>query len=169
MNEGLVNRDQLLSDLNDSIKFAAEFFMHSNEDLFDGHQNAREVLSHLVFWHREYCSISKALLLGKKPTLISGSLAVLNERATCEFQEQDKDDMVRYLVEIHKDLDMNLRQLKDWNINFPFKKGCRKTDVAGRICSINNHIRNHLVRQERAYHRGEEWIKAYYSDSTTEV
>ena len=167
MNEGLVYRDQLLSDLTDSIVLAANFFMQVDECLFDGHQTAREVLSHLVFWHREYCAISKALLLGEQPTLLSGSLAVLNEKATCEFREVDMDDLSRQLVEAQANLDNNLRQLENWNVNFPFKKGCRKTDVGGRICAINNHVRHHLVRQERAHRRGEDWIKAYYLDTTT--
>ena len=167
MNEGLVYRDQLLSDLNDSIFLAADFFMQVDEDLFDGHQTAREVLSHLVFWHREYHAISKALVLGEKPSLLSGSLAVLNEKATCEFQEEDLDDLARQLIETQANLADNLRQLENWNVNFPFKKGCRKIDVAGRICAINLHVRHHLVRQERAYRRGEDWIKAYYLDTTT--
>lgn len=166
MKEGLMNRDQLLSDLDGSINLAAEFFMQTNENLFDGHQSAREVLSHLLFWHREYCAISKALLLGKNPQLISGTLAKLNEQATVEYQEEDMEDLAKQLIVLQKNFAMNLRQLEDWNVNFPFKKGCRKIDVAGRICSIIAHIKHHLVRQERANLRGEEWIQAYYLDST---
>ncbi len=74
------------------------------------------------------------------------------------------DELAQRLVMEHRAFDANLRSLQDWNINFPFKKGCRKIDVAGRICAVNNHIRHHLVRQERAYQRGQAWIKAYYSD-----
>ena len=44
MKEGLVYRDQLLSELNDSIVLAADFFMLANEYLFDGHQTALVVL-----------------------------------------------------------------------------------------------------------------------------
>ena len=166
MNEGLAYRDRLLSDLGDSIAAAANFFMNVDENLFDGHQTAREILSHLVFWHHEYCAISHALLLGQKPTLLAGSLALLNEQATCKYQKQDMVELVLCLTEQQKTLEINLRHLENWNVNFPFKKGCRRIDVAGRICSINNHIRHHLVRQERADRRGEAWIKAYYLDPT---
>lgn len=162
MNEELMYRDRLLSDLNDSINIAADFFMKVDEKLFDGHQSAREVLSHLLFWHCEYCAVSHALMLGEKLTLLAGSLAVLNAEAMCKYQEQDMVELVQCLCEEQNTLDKNLRQLEDWDLNFPFKKGCRRIDVAGRICSINNHIRHHLVRQERAYRRGEAWIKAYY-------
>ena len=79
MNEALAYHDRLLSDLCDNVSAAANFFMRVDENLFDGHQTAREVLSHLVFWHHEYCEISQALLLGEMPTLLAGSLALLNE------------------------------------------------------------------------------------------
>ena len=166
MNEGLAYRERLLSELGDSIVAAANFFMNVDENLFDGHQTAREVLSHLVFWHYEYCAISQTLLLNQKPTLLAGSLAHLNEQATCKYQKKDMAELARCLSEQQKILELNLRHLENWNVNFPFKKGCRRIDVAGRICSINNHIRHHLVRQERADHRGEAWIKAYYLDPT---
>lgn len=166
MNEGLAYRDRLLSDLGESIVAAANFFMNVDENLFDGHQTARKVLSHLVFWHHEYCAISQALLLGQKPTLLAGSLAQLNEQATRKYQKKDMVELALCLAEQQKTLELNLRHLQDWSVNFPFKKGCRRIDVAGRICSINKHICHHLVRQERAERRGEAWIKAYYLDPT---
>ena len=164
MNDGLDCRDQLLLELKHHINLAADFFMDADENLFDGHQTAREVLSHLVFWHREYCAISRALLLGKKPELLSGSLATLNEEASAEFQEACMEDLAQQLLEKQKQLEANLRQMDDWQVNFPFKKGCRKIGVAGRIEAINKHIHHHLVRQERAQDRGEEWVRAYYKD-----
>lgn len=166
MNEALAYHDRLLSDLCDNVSAAANFFMRVDENLFDGHQTAREVLSHLVFWHHEYCEISQALLLGEMPTLLAGSLALLNEQATLKYQKQEMVELALCLAEQQKTLELNLRHLEDWNVNFPFKKGCRRIDVVGRICSINIHIRHHLVRQERADHRGEAWIKAYYLDTT---
>lgn len=167
MNDQLTYRERLLVDLDGSIVTAADFFEKVDENLFDGHQTAREVLSHLVFWHHEYCTISKALLLDQKPMLLAGSLAIFNKQATCQFQEHDMVKLAQLLGEEQKTLDHNLRQLKNWNVNFPFKKGNRKTDVAGRVCSINNHIRHHLTRQVRAYRRGEDWIRAYYADPSS--
>lgn len=167
MKEGLVYREQLLFDLKENVVRAADFFMRVDEDLFDGHQSAREVLSHLVFWHQAYCTISKALLLNEEPPLLAGPLAELNEHATCIFRDQEMCALARILLEAQDILECNLRKLPDWNINFPFKKGCRKIDVAGRICAIRNHIHHHLVRQERAYQRGEDWVRAYYLDPAT--
>jgi hypothetical protein len=164
MNENIRDRDQLLSALAEDVCLVTCFFTQIDGTLFDGHQTAREVLSHLVFWHREYATISHALLIGEKPALLSGSLAELNERATIEFQEKGMMELTHCLADYQSDLDSNLRHLKYWNVNFPFKKGCRGTDVSGRLSSIDAHIRHHLARQERAYRRGEAWIKAYYQD-----
>jgi len=166
MNEDSLDREQLLSVLSEGVSLAAEFFTQVGEGLFDGHQTTREVLSHLVYWHREYCAISRALLLDVDPTLLTGSLAELNKRATSEFQEVGMLELAQHLVELQEKLAFNLLRLNDWNVNFPFKKGCRGTNVTGRICAIDTHIRRHLARQERAYRRGEAWIKAYYQEST---
>jgi len=162
MNADAQYQDQLLSLLDDTVTQAVVFFNGVNGRLFDGHQTARAVLSHLVFWHRAYCSISRALLLESKPTLLRGSLAELNEQAVCEFQATSMPELADYLSDLQDELSNNLRRLPDWGVNFPFKMGCRQTDVAGRILSIESHIRHHLTRQERAHQRGEAWIKAYY-------
>ena len=164
MNQETQDRNQLLSTLTEGVAFAAHFFTEVEESLFDGHQTAREVLSHLVFWHREYVAISHALLYGDQPELLSGSLADLNKSAHIEFQEMSMLELADDLTQLQSSLAINLRRLKDWSINFPFKKGCRGTDVAGRICAIDTHIRNHVARQERAQRRGEAWIRAYYLD-----
>ncbi|NCF68439.1 MAG: hypothetical protein GWP61_20955 [Chloroflexi bacterium] len=164
MNEKIQDREQLLSMLTEAVSLVTNFFTQTDGALFDGHQTARQVLSHLVFWHREYVAISHALLIGAKPVLLRGSLAELNDQASIEFQEQDMVELVHYLTELQTNLVTNLRCLEDWDVNFPFKKGCRETSVGGRICAIDAHIRNHLARQERASRRGEAWIKAYYPD-----
>ncbi|UCC50820.1 MAG: hypothetical protein JSV68_17165, partial [Anaerolineaceae bacterium] len=99
-----------------------------------------------------------------KPVLLRGSLAELNDQASIEFREQNMVELVHNLTELQTNLVTNLRCLENWDVNFPFKKGCRETSVADRICAIDAHIRNHLARQERASRRGEAWIKAYYPD-----
>lgn len=164
MNQNIQDREQLLSALTEGVSLVTCFFTQVDETLFDGHQTAREVLSHLVFWHREYVAVSRSLLIGDKPELLRGPLAELNERATIEFQEESMEELAHCLVELQTTLDSNLRHLKDWSTNFPFKKGCRETDISRRLSSIDTHIRQHLARQERAYRRGEAWIKAYYLD-----
>jgi len=156
------DRKPYLSNLNKTVSKAVTFFSQADRNLFDGHQTAHAVLSHLVFWHRAYCSISQALLLNKKPVLLKGSMEELNERAACEFEETPMCDLAACLADYQELLTNNLRNLSDWEVNFPFKAGCRQSDVAHRVNFIINHINHHLSRQERANERGEAWIKAYY-------
>jgi hypothetical protein len=162
MNEDALNRDQLLSNLDQTVGQAVAFFTNVEGGLFDGHQTARAVLSHLVFWHRAYCTVAQDLLQGTDLNLIKGSLAELNDQAACEFQAVPMPELAAWLGDLQNRLVNILRRLPDWQVNFPFKSGCRQTDVAGRITAINDHIHHHLARQERAYERGEAWVKAYY-------
>lgn len=162
MNEAAPDREQLLALLDGTVSQAVQFFTGINGRFFDGHQDAHAVLSHLVFWHREYCAISQALIENRKLPLSRGSLAELNAQAACEFQVTSMPELAACLSDYQNQLANNLHQLPDWNVNFPFKLGCRKSDVAGRIISIENHIRHHLTRQQRAQQRGDAWIRAYY-------
>ena len=165
MEKNSPDRDQLLSILKETVAQAVTFFSQVDENFFDGHQTAHAVLSHLVFWHRAYCSISQAILLGQEPVLLKGSLEEFNEKAACEFAATCMPDLAACLADYQAMLTNNLRNLSDWEVNFPFKAGCRQTNVTQRLYSIINHINHHLSRQKRAYARGEAWIKAYYPES----
>ena len=50
MNEKIQDREQLLSMLTEAVSHVTNFFTQTDGALFDGHQTARQVLSHLVFW-----------------------------------------------------------------------------------------------------------------------
>ncbi len=75
MSEVAADRDQLLSLLDGTVSQAVLFFSGVDERFFDGHQTARAVLSHLVFWHREYCSITEAMLREKKLAFIKRNIS----------------------------------------------------------------------------------------------
>ncbi|MDX1417795.1 MAG: hypothetical protein R3293_26575 [Candidatus Promineifilaceae bacterium] len=167
MNQAATEREQLISHLNGTVSEAVLFFSSMDGDFFDGHQTARAVLSHLVFWHREYCSITQDLLKGNNLKLLKGSQALLNERAFCEYRSTSMSDLAACLTNFQKVFTTNLRCLDNWDANFPFKMGCRKTDVGGRVRTIERHIRHHLTRQQRAHQRGIDWINAYYPQEDT--
>ena len=57
----------------------------------------------------------------------------------------------------------DLRLLPDWHIDFPVKSGGRSDSVAGRLPSIESHIRSHVRRLNRAERLGEAWVNTYYS------
>ncbi|MEW5986427.1 MAG: DinB family protein [Chloroflexota bacterium] len=152
----------ILDRLNQTVNEAAALFSAADESLCDGHQTARQVLSHLVFWHREYVQILRALLRGREPLLQSGSFAALNAQAACEFSDQSLPALAGRLTELQAQLDGLARQLPDWTADFPVKRGGRHWSIEARLCTIESHIRNHLVALQRAARHGAAWVRAYY-------
>jgi hypothetical protein len=153
----------LLHALNVIVAEACAFFLKVDQDLFDGRQNAREILSHLVFWHREYALTIKALKDGQQPRLRAGTYAALNSAATREFLNTPMSELTRELRSYQDQLADDLRLLPDWNIDFPVKSGGRSESVAGRLPSIESHIRSHIRRLKKAERLGEAWVNTYYS------
>jgi hypothetical protein len=153
----------LLHALNETVDEACSFFLKVDQDLFDGHQNAREVLSHLVFWHREYVLIIKTLKDGQQPRLKEGTYAELNSAATREFLNIPMIELAHELRSYQDQLADDLRLLPNWNIDFPVKFGGRSESVVGRLPSIESHIRSHFRRLKRAERLGKDWVNTYYS------
>lgn len=156
----------ILSELAKTVDAAAAFFMETEESLNDGYQSAREVLSHLVFWHREYMIVAKTLVAGEKPRLKKGTYAELNAAATCEFEGQTMEELAHLLVEYQTSLEGTLLCLPDWGVVFPVKYGGRLKNVADRLKDIEAHIRNHVDKLQRADRRGQDWVRAYYPEET---
>lgn len=154
-----------LRELSKMVNEAVAFFVETDESLSDGYQSAREVLSHLVFWHREYVTIAQALVVGGKPELKKGTYAELNAGATCEFEGKTMKELARLLIQYQKSLEEALQCLPDWGIHYPVKYGGRLKCVAERLPAIESHIRNHMRRLQRAERRGEDWVHAYYPDT----
>lgn len=157
-------RQLALQELTATVNEAVAFFVKTEESLCDGYQSAREVLSHLVFWHREYVTIAQSLVEGGQPKLKKGTYAELNAGATYEFEGKTVEELVQQLDKHQKDLSETLLCLPDWGINYPVKYGGRLKSVTERLPEIESHIRNHVNRLQRAQRRGEDWVKAYFPD-----
>ncbi len=158
--------DQALTRLRKTVADAAAFLAKVDGELFDGYQTARQVLSHLVFWHREYVSIAQALADGRKPQLQNGTYAELNAGACCEFEKHSMDQLARCLLILQESLEVELYRLTDWEMIFPVKHGSRRKCVAERLPGIETHVRNHVNRLRRAERLGEAWVRAYYNETT---
>lgn len=159
------DRDLQLKPLDETVGQAVAFLGGLDDSLFDGHQSAREVLSHLVYWHREYVSIAQALVDGREPPLKRGTFAELNAEATCEFESLPMLELALRLGALQTEFGNLLRQIPDWGVNFPVKFGGRNKNIADRISAIEAHIRNHIKRMRRAERLGQAWIKAYFSNT----
>ncbi len=138
-----------LAELDRAVIDAAAFFADADESLADEHQTACEVLSHLVFWHREYVRIVCALAAGDKPRLRAGKFRELNAQATRKFKRASLPRLSAQLAELQARLERMLCALPDWRIDFPVKDGGKHTRVAARVPQIAAHIRNHVARLRR--------------------
>ena len=145
----LNNFERTLTSLNRTLSDAAAFFAQVDEALSDGHQTARQCLSHLVFWHREYVNIARDLVAGRQPGLRHGTFKSLNAQASQEFQEESLPELAGLLVEFQLQLDALLRALPDSQAHFPLKLGGHPWRVVDLVLRIEAHIRNHVVRMKR--------------------
>lgn len=163
MSEGVNDRERALDALDDAVVDAAAYLTEVDPGLYEGHQSAREVLCHFVFWHREYVAITRAMLANRPPPLRRATYAQLNTEATKKFSEQSMTDLASSLLALQKTLSAQLQALPDWSVNFPVKEGARFKSVAERILLIESHLRGHMRRLRRAERLGEAWVEAYYS------
>lgn len=162
MPEKLKHLEEALVDLDSAVRHAVRFFRSADEALFDGHQSARDVLSHLVYWHRVYYRVARALIEGREPPLPRGTFAELNARATARYAKASMDRLSRQLLRRQRHLVNVLRQLPDESLDFPVKQGARRRAVVARIKGIGAHIEGHVARLERARRHGPAWVQAYY-------
>lgn len=158
------DRERALCALDEALAEAAGYLADADQELDGGHQTAREVLCHLLFWHREYVIISRALLDNCELPLKDGTYAQLNADATREFAGRSMEDLACSLLALHAPLRKQLLALPDWSINFPVKRDSRPKNVAERVWAIERHLRGHIRRLRRADRLGEAWIRAYYPD-----
>ncbi len=164
-----VEQEKRLDSLAETVSTAAAYLGQADGCLSDGYQTTRQVLSHLVFWHREYVSIAESLVEGRQPILRKETYAELNAAAVKEFENKSMADMAYLLLDYQAKLDQVLRRLPDWNINYPVKYGGRLKSVADRLPTMESHIRHHLKRLQRAERRGQGWFLAYFPDKDQEV
>jgi hypothetical protein len=141
-----------LAALDRSVACAVEFFGQINEELSDGHQTAREVLSHLVFWHDANVGVAWALVTHRMPPLFVGSSCELNSRATEALRSESMDALCQMLVYRQRQLVRALYRLPDWAVEIQVKSGDRSVSVAQHLCDLDAHIRGHVMRLKRAAH-----------------
>jgi hypothetical protein len=140
----------MLASLDRVVIEAVNFFCDVDENLSDGRQTARAVLSHLVYWHREYIRVIRAVAECRQPALKSGTFADLNAEAAAEFQTYSMPELAGCLAALQEELVSLLQQLTHWRMDFPVKQGGHFWSVEDRIPSIEAHIRNHVARLKRA-------------------
>jgi hypothetical protein len=157
--------EMLLNGLNLAVADAVAFFEVVDEELTDGHQSAREVVSHLVFWHREYVAVLQALAANREACLKKGTFASLDRQAAEEFRSQSMVELARRLGCLQLILQAVLHRLPDWGVYFIVKDGGRSRSVRQHVSRMEKHIRIHVRQLRSAQRHGEAWVRAYYQET----
>jgi hypothetical protein len=138
-----------LGTLNHTVAEAVVFFAQADENLLAGSQTARQCLAHLVFWHREYQAILRALAEGRAADLRTGTFAGLNAEAGREFVALPMSEMACQLESLQRELDAQLRALPDLRVEVPLKQASHPWVLADLVPRVAAHIREH-TRKFRA-------------------
>lgn len=141
---------QNLNRLSLAVSQAVTYFATSPEDLTDDGQTAREVLSHLVFWHREYTSILSALLEDRPLELRVGKFRELNELAYAEFRDQPMQELASLFAEYQTRLELLLESETGSHLRMPVKRGGHAWDIVDLVERVEAHIRGHVLRLKAA-------------------
>ena len=141
--------------LDRSVADAVSFFRSVDPELSDGSQTAREVLSHLVFWHCAYVGTAWALATRRAPPLFQGKFRELNAFAAQKFKNDSMQTLCAMLLHRQTQLKRALNHLDDWSVDFPAKEECAPAPVAQRLHDMEAHIRGHVTRLKRAAHEYE--------------
>ncbi len=146
-------RKQVIAALDQTVERTVRFFSCADEHLVDGKQSAREVISHLVFWHGEYLRLITALADGRDPHPLSGMFRHYNAQATEMYARQSMPELARQFTKTHAELDCALNRLSNWRIAYPHKEGVANRSVGTHMSQILAHINGHITRLERVAKR----------------
>jgi hypothetical protein len=146
-------REQALVMLDRTVAAAAEFFAEIDRHPVDGHESARAVLAHLVFWHRRYVTTAQALAGDRPPELGGDAVMALGAATDQACQAEPLPVLARWYVSLQHDLADALRAMPDWGIAFPTEPVECHWSVRDRLPHIESHIRQHMARLRRVYER----------------
>ncbi len=150
-------RKQVIAALDRAVENTVRFFESADEHLCDGEQSAREVISHLVFWHREYLRLITALADGRDPQPLIGKFRHYNAQAAEMYAHQSMPELARQFAKLHAELDCALNRLSNWRIAYPHKEGVANRSVSTHMSQILAHVDGHITRLERAAKRRERY------------
>lgn len=133
------------------VKETMDFFMSvDDEHTRDGEQTARDVIAHLVFWHRQYTRAAAALAVHRTPRPFSGKFRDWNARAAEMFACEPLPEFAQRLVRSQHQLHDALERVPNWRVNFTLKVGSAGCSVSGWVPRIHSHLAGHLTRLRRA-------------------
>lgn len=143
------SRHQVLKALDRVVASASAYLSALDENLSDGDQTVHQVLSHLVFWHREHATVIRAWANGRRPKLRIGKYRELNTLAYQEFKDVPMQTLARRLSYWQRILNDVARGMPATEIRFAFRQGSKPQELDYWLPRIHAHVEGHLIRLER--------------------
>jgi hypothetical protein len=141
-----------VSALTNSVNAAAAYFDSLDENLRAGEQTVRQVVAHIVFWHREYVAVMGAIARGRQPILCAGKFYQLNQLAYREFQNVPLPILTKRLIRLQSDLGSVAVNVPNRH-KFAFKAGSKPQPITYWLPRIQAHIDGHVARLRQAEKR----------------
>ena len=145
----LTVKEDILNRLNQTVIQSTAYFANVDPNLSDGHQTAHGILAGLVFWHKQYVAIARALIDGKTPDLLVGTYEGLNRNARQHALGTSMIMMAYNLSCEQREFAELVQQIPDWTINFPVKQDSEPCSLSDRLVEIEANVRQHMHRLER--------------------
>lgn len=103
----------------------------------------KEVLIHIVFWHEQYCKILRALSLGEKPAMLTGSFIQLNALAIEQNKHETTENLLSRLNIAEKELEGLYKKFNAKELKIAFKDGGKLRTLEEAIVRVTQHINSH--------------------------
>ncbi len=113
-----------------------------DEDVYKDGWNAKEIISHVIFYQKYYSSIVESIVNEQELPLIDKSLSQTNIKSAEEFQNSSRDEL---LIEFEKAKNLFLKCIKQIAANkqIPYKKGGRIYTAKAYTEEITRHLIKH--------------------------
>lgn len=141
-----VTRQQLLTQLDETVAALIETCQSlefPDKVLADG-WTAKEILSHITFWHESFARNVSDLTANRPPTPLRGSYVVLNQRSVEEMKGLTIAQIVARLHSAHQIIQQTI--LSPTLTLIPYRQGSRAYTPEEHLVLVQGHIMGHLKK-----------------------
>lgn len=114
--------------------------------------NARQIMSHVIFWQEYYASVAKAVASDEKLPLIEGSLIKSNVQSGQKFSKFSKTELISRFQNASNNFIENMKFIHPRK-NIPYSKGGRIYTAKEYLDVITKHLIKHTKDIKRNHRK----------------
>ena len=139
--------DRLDDTVNDLTRYMASLAPEKLAPSTKQQWGAREVFSHIVFWHEEYARITQERLSNQEPRVLPGTHIEVNALAVEQYRDLTVNALIDKILKAQSELLLMYDRAKDLRI--AFKQHGAVLPFSEWIDGTERHIRSHLERLKK--------------------